>query len=148
MKPLRILSNLTDIQEYDSVALSAVLRCSCGGTVFDLSHTGRQTKGILAPLILPRNGQLCVMGRCLACGTTICIYDSRIDGSRPKEAVVDPSVPLATKQGTEWQVTLRFNYFPESLCTETGLYSNHFENLLADIRKPTPSSQSYTLIEI
>ncbi len=147
MNPLRILSNLTDIQEHNGVALSADLRCSCGGEVFELSHTGKQTKGILAPLILPRDGQLCVMARCPVCGASVCLYDSRADGRNPRETDKVPATPLTMKQGTEWQITVRLNYLPERFQTDTGVYSNHFENLFVDICQPA-SDRKYTLLEI
>ncbi len=147
MTPLRILSNLTDIQEHNGVALSAALRCSCGGEVFELSHTGKQTKGILAPLIIPRDGQLCVMASCPGCGASVCLYDSRVDGSKPRAADTIPVTPLSMKQGREWQIRVRLNYLPEHFQTDTGVYSNHFENLFVDICQPA-SDRKYTLFEI
>lgn len=148
MKPLRIVSNLTDIQEHNAVSLSATLRCACGGEVFEISHTGKQTKGLFAPLILPRDGQLCVMARCSACGEAVCLYDSRTDGRDPQEADHVSVTPLIMKQRNEWRIDVRLNYFPEQLRTDAGEYSNGFENLFADIRQFPPDAKTYTLLEI
>lgn len=148
MKPLRIVSNLTDIQEHNGVSLSATLRCVCGGEVFEVSHTGKQTKGLFAPLILPRGGQLCVMARCPACGEAVCLYDSRTDGRHPQEADHVSATPFAMKQRSEWRIDIRLNYFPEQLRTDAGEYSNNFENLFADIRPSAPDTKTYTLLEI
>ena len=148
MKPLRIVSSLTDIQEHNGVSLSATLRCACGGEVFEIFHTGKQTKGLLAPLILPRGGQLCVMARCPACGEAVCLYDSRTDGRHPQEADHVPVTPLIMKQGSEWRIDIRLNYFPEQLRTDAGEYSNNFETLFADIRPSAPDTKTYTLLEM
>ena len=148
MKALRLLPNMTHIQEHNGVSLSANLCCACGGEIFAVSHTGKQTKGILAPLILPRDKQLCVMARCAACGETVCLYDSRTDGRSPREADMVPAIPLAMKQGMDWQIDVRFNYFPEYLRCESGEYSDCFENQFVDIRQPKQDNKTYTLLEI
>lgn len=148
MKSLRIASNLTNIREHEGVALSATLRCACGGEVFTLSHTGKQTKGILVPLILPRDGQLCVTAFCVGCGAPVRLYDSRADGREPHESGEAPAVPLVMKQGSEWQIYVRLNYFPEQFRTDAGEYGNGFENLFVDIRQPAPDAKTYTLLEI
>ena len=148
MKPLRIVSNLTDIQDHNGVSLSATLRCACGGEVFEISHTGKQTKGLFAPLILPRGRQLCVMARCSACGEAVCLYDSRTDGRDPKEADHVPVTPLIMKQRNEWRIDIRLNYFPEYLRNDSGEYSNCFENLFVDIHPSKDGEKTYTLLEI
>lgn len=148
MKPLRIVSNLTDIQDHNGVSLSATLRCACGGEVFEISHTGKQTKGLYAPLILPRGRQLCVMARCSACGEAVCLYDSRTDGRDPKEADHVPVTPLIMKQRSDWRIDVRLNYFPEYLRNDSGEYSNCFESLFVDIRPSKDGEKTYTLLEI
>lgn len=148
MKPLRILSNLTDIQEHNGAALSATLCCACGGEAFTVSHTGKQTKGIFAPLILPRDRQLCVMVRCSACGEVICLFDSRIDSRSPREAEQVSAIPLGMKQESDWRIDIRLNYFPEYLRNDSGEYSNCFENLFVDIHPSKDGEKTYTLLEI
>ena len=148
MKPLRIVANLTDIQEHNGVSLSATLRCACGGEVFEISHTGKQTKGLFAPLILPRDGQLCVMARCSACGEAVCLYDSRTDGRDPREAEQVSAIPRGMKQESDWRIDVRLNYFPEYLHNDSGEYSNCFENLFVDIHPSKDGEKTYTLLEI
>ena len=148
MRILRLLPYLTHIQEHNGVSLSATLRCVCGGKVFAVSHTGKQTKGFLAPLILPRNRQLCVTAHCFACGETIRLYDSRADGCDPREAEEMTEIPLAMKQGSDWQIDIRLNYFPEYLRSDSGEYSDCFENLFVDIHPSEVGEKTYTLLEI
>ena len=78
---LRILDFLTDIQEVNGVALSARLQCTCGCSDFNFLHTGKQTRGIFAPLIIKKNGQLVLKATCHCCGNSIIVYDSEIDGT-------------------------------------------------------------------
>ncbi len=148
MRSLRLLPYMAYIQEHGGVAVSATLHCTCGDELFEISHTGRQTKGILAPLLLPRNGQLCVMARCLTCGETVCVYDSRTDGPAPRATDCPPAVPLSMKRGNDFRITVRLNYLPEYVRTDAGAYSNHFEALFADIQQPKCDGKTYTLREI
>ena len=53
---LRTLEYLDNVTEFNGVAISAKLRCSCGNYSFAFSHTGKQTKGILASYIVVKRG--------------------------------------------------------------------------------------------
>ena len=64
---LRILKYLDNIEEFNGVAISAKLRCTCGDCFFTFSHTGKQTRGILAPYIIRKNKQLILQAKCRSC---------------------------------------------------------------------------------
>ena len=128
---LRVLDFLTDVQEVNGVALSAKLQCTCGCTNFYFSHTGKQTKGILAPYIVKKKGQLILKALCHSCGNSIIVYDSEKDGTRTSDnrlttefvSFVPKSLP------NNLSVVIKYNYFPEKF-KENGEYSNSFENCL------------------
>ena len=127
---LRILEYLENVQEFNGVAIYAKLRCSCGNYSFTFSHTGKQTKGILAPYIIRKNKQLILQAKCRSCGKTIEIFNSALDGTRAKpqaETYEFATFTLPKSNIAEFEVVVKYNYFPEKI-KENGLYSNNFEN--------------------
>ena len=127
---LRTLKYLDNIEEFNGVAISATLRCSCGNCSFVFSHTGKQTKGILFPYIIRKNKQLILQAKCKNCGETIEVFNSSLDGSRAKAQVGTyefTAFALPKLKGTEFEVVVKYNYFPEKF-KENGEYSNSFEN--------------------
>ena len=130
---LRILEYLDDIQEFNGVAISSRLRCKCGNRSFVFSHTGKQTKGILAPFIIQRNKQLAIKAKCKKCNHEIIVFDSQIDGSKPKKRMqVCEFTTFATPKYSEFEVAIKYNYWPKNL-RENGNYSNQFENCFISI---------------
>jgi hypothetical protein len=125
---LRILDFLTDIQEVNGVALSAKLQCTCGCSDFEFLHTGKQTKGILAPLIIKKKGQLVLEAFCHCCGNSIIVYDSGKDGTRARgNCLTSEFVPFVSKSlPNNLSVVIKYNYLPEKLKIEES-YSNQFE---------------------
>ena len=81
---LRTLNYLDNIEEFNGVAISSKLRCSCGNCSFAFYHTGKQTRGILAPYIIRKNKQLILQAKCQKCGNIIEVFNSALDGSRAK----------------------------------------------------------------
>ena len=126
---LRILDFLTDIQEVNGVALSAKLQCTCGCSDFNFLHTGKQTKGILAPLIIKKKGQLVLKAFCRCCGNSIIVYDSEKDGTQAcGNCLTGEFVPFVSKSlPNNFPVMIKYNYFPETF-KNGEVYSNQFEN--------------------
>ena len=125
---LRLLDYLDDISEYNGVAISSKLHCTCGNCAFAFSHTGKQTKGILAPYIIRKNKQLVLKANCSKCGNEVVVYNSQIDGSTPKIAEeTHEFTTFSTKNLSEFEVVIKYNYFPDKF-KENGEYSNSFEN--------------------
>lgn len=126
---LRLLDHLYNIQEYNGVAISANLKCSCGTTEFQFVHTGMQTKGILRPFIVRKHQQLVLKAVCPHCGRNIIVFDSSIDGEPSQiRDIKSEFVPfVSNKAPNHFAVVIKYNYFPENFKTE-GVYSNCFEN--------------------
>ena len=126
---LRILDFLTDIQEVNGVALSARLQCTCGCSDFNFLHTGKQTRGIFAPLIIKKNGQLVLKATCHCCGNSIIVYDSEKDGTQAcGNCLTGEFVPFVSKSlPNNFPVMIKYNYFPETF-KNGEVYSNQFEN--------------------
>ena len=125
---LRVFDYLTDIEEINGVAFSAKLQCSCGSTKFAFFHTGKQTKGIFAPYIIKKSNQLVLKAKCNRCNNEIVVYDSQIDGAKPKVAKESREfTPFVIPKSPEIEVIIKYNYLPENI-TESGEYSNRFEN--------------------
>lgn len=144
---LRLLDYLDDISEYNGVSLSAKLRCTCGNSTFEFFHTGKQTKGVLAPYIIRRNKQLILHAKCRNCGKTIEAFNSTLDGSRAKEQAGTyefTAFALPKSKASIFEVVIKYNYFPDKI-KENGEYSNSFENCLIYIIKD--GKESKALIE-
>ena len=134
---LRTLEYLDNVTEFNGVAISAKLRCSCGNYSFAFSHTGKQTKGILAPYIVSKKRQLILQAKCQNCGKTIEVFNSTLDGTRAKSQVETcefATLVLPKSRETKLEVILKYNYFPEKM-KENGEYSNNFENCFVYIVK-------------
>ena len=126
---LRILDFLTDIQEVNGVALTAKLQCTCGCSNFYFSHTGKQTRGILAPFIVKKKGQLVLNALCHSCGNSIIVYNSEKDGTHASgNSLTSEFVSFVSKSlPNNLSVVIKYNYFPEKLKIK-DCYTNQFEN--------------------
>ena len=134
---LRLSDYLDDISEHNGVAISSKLRCTCGNSLFEFFHTGKQTKGILAPYIIRKNKQLILQAKCRSCGKTIEVFNSTLDGTRAKpqtETYEFATFTLPKSNIAEFEVVVKYNYFPEKI-KENGEYSNNFENCFVYIVK-------------
>lgn len=111
MNKLRILGNLHIFERREGDSLAGRLICDCGGESFSISHSGRQTRGILRPDILPLGGQVIIDACCARCGKTIRIYDSSCDGKNAKGEVAPSSMkPLIIKGADCYSVNMYFNF--------------------------------------
>jgi hypothetical protein len=127
---LRILKYLDNIEEFNGVAISAKLRCTCGDCFFTFSHTGKQTRGILAPYIIRKNKQLILQAKCRNCDKTIDVFNSTVDGTRAKSQVETyefATFALPKSNEAEFEVIIKYNYFPDKF-KKNGDYTNSFEN--------------------
>ncbi len=126
---LRILDYLTNIAECDGVSLSAHLQCTCGGNKFQFLHTGKQTKGILAPFIIRKNHPLVLKAICPCCQNSIIVYDSAKDGAHAqnKNVAKEFETFVSNKVANPFSVVIKYNYLPENFKIGEQ-YSNQFEN--------------------
>ena len=89
-----------------------------------------QWNEILAPYIIKKNKQLILQAKCTCCEKNIEVYNSTIDGSKPKtiEQSIDFLPFIIPKTSADkFEVIIKYNYLPENI-TESGEYSNRFEN--------------------
>ena len=136
MKKLSILPYLTNIKEHKGLnketfenepcAIEGALTCSCGNNKFKIIHTGKQTKGILAPLIIKKEKQLRVMAVCPECANRIEIYNSSGDNHR------NDFSDFSFSNTSVWQIKLMYNYYLCKMKFE-GDYSDSFEDFFANI---------------
>ena len=135
-KKLRILDYLTNIHDYNGEAIDGNLNCSCSCDTFRIYHTGKQTKGILAPFLIKKNNQLCIKAVCSNCGNSMIIYDSKVDGSRNKminQVHIDyVDFNLFKCKNNTFKIIMKYNYLSENVKVD-GMYSNDLENCLIDI---------------
>lgn len=130
---LRIADYLADVQEFDGVALSAKFRCPCGSEKFYFSYAGKQTKGILSPWLVKKDGRLILKARCANCQQSTVVYNSTEDGSHPKKSKSSEELhafesfvhPKTGKK--ELSVVVKYNYYAEKFKYENQ-YSSEFEN--------------------
>ena len=144
---LRILKYLDNIKEFNGVAISSKLRCSCGNYCFVFSHTGKQTRGILAPYIIRKNKQLILQAKCQKCGYKIDVFNSALDGSHanPREGIYEfTDFSLPKSEVSAFEVVVKYNYFPEKI-KKNNEYSNNFENCFIYLVKD--SKEGKALIE-
>lgn len=101
-------------EEHEHIAAKGTLRCACGGQRFVVRHSGRQTKGILAPHIADVDHQVRIEAVCAACGQRIPLLDSTIDGLTPRPADIHPLTELAIKGQREFSLEVAMNYRDET----------------------------------
>ena len=111
---LRILDNLRNKVEHDNVAFEGDLVCDCGNMYFEIYHTGKQTKGVLAPFLIRKDNQICIVVKCICCGNEITIYDSGINRGNKKQFTIKNSL-------NSYKVHMMYNYLEENF------KSNSFE---------------------
>ncbi len=125
MEELKTLKNLKNIVNIDNVSLKGTLYCDCGNESFYIYHTGKVTKGILAPYLIKKNKQLVVAAKCSCCGNLITIYNSNDiikSENIEKEKFIIPNVD------GKFHITLMYNYYPNNF--KTNLYENLFIDII------------------
>lgn len=130
MKPLRIMEYLTNIQEIECVAMTADVQCSCGGKLFSISHTGKQTRGIFAANLVRKNKQIAIKIICSECNHSILLYDSTTDGEDKKASDIrHPFCEFVLPKSNMkiYPVKVSYNYMHEKM------KSNDFVNCMVDI---------------
>ena len=122
---LRVIDKLENICEHNNVALEADLVCECGNAFFKIYHSGKQTKGILAPYLLKMNNQIIIEAKCTCCGNSIVIYDSEIDGTkRCLSNKDDKKLFNILNDAYVYKVHLMYNYLEKNF--KTNLFEDCF----------------------
>lgn len=111
---LRFKEYFHPAEEREHIAAKGYLQCSCGSRIFAVRHSGRQTKGILAPYIAEVDHQVRIEAVCAACGQRIPLLDSTIDGLTPRPADLQPLTELVCKGQRQFPLEAAFNYWEEA----------------------------------
>ncbi|MDY0278297.1 MAG: hypothetical protein RBQ97_09470 [Acholeplasma sp.] len=115
---LRIIDNLNIYEIHDNVAIAGKLMCDCGCHLFSIYHTGKVTKGILAPYLIKKDKQIVIRAICKDCGKSIIIFDSKIDGIKPIMCDTYPEEKFQIKNIDEnFEIVLKYNYYQNDFKT-------------------------------
>ena len=127
---LRIIDNLNIYEIHDNVAIAGKLMCDCGCHLFGIFHTGKVTKGILAPYLIKKDKQIVIKVVCKDCGKSIIIFDSKIDGVRPLTCnnTYEEKAFLIKNINANFEIDLKYNYYPEDFM------SNKFVDLFIEVK--------------
>ena len=127
---LRILSNLNIYETHDNIAMAGKLLCDCGCNIFAVFHTGKATKGILAPYLVKKDKQIIIKVVCKDCGKSIIIFDSKIDGIRPliHNNTYEEQAFLIENINANFEIDLKYNYYTEDFM------SNKFVDCFIEIK--------------
>ena len=121
---LRILNNLNIYEIHDNVAMAGKLLCDCGCNIFTVFHTGKTTKGILAPYLIKKDKQIVIKVVCKDCGKSIIIFDSKIDGIRSLTCnnKYEEQEFLIKNISENFEIDLKYNYYPEYFMSNKFVY--------------------------
>jgi len=127
-KKLRIIDNLENICEHNNAALEGDLVCECGSHYFEIYHSGKQTKGILAPYLVKNTPRIVIEAKCTCCEHSIIIFDNSIDGVKRTTADATTKKPFTLLNDTyAYKIHLMYNYF------ENNFNTNLFEDCFIEI---------------
>ena len=125
---LRILDNLENIREHNKVALEGDFVCECGNQYFRIYHSGKQTRGILAPYLVKKNHQIVIETKCTCCENSIVIFDSGTDGtSRSAPSNTPRNLLNISNDADAYKIHFICNYF------EANFKTNLFEDCFIEI---------------
>ena len=101
--------------------ISGNVVCRCGCNKFNIYHTGKQTRGILAPYIVSNKHQLSIKAVCTQCKKKIVLVNN--DDAREYEL-------LELKDIKDFDIVCKLNYWPENIRKKDGTYTNNYEDLM------------------
>lgn len=126
---MRLEKNFINEINHENVALEATLKCDCENQIFNVMHTGKEKKGLFGGLsLVKKDGQIRIKALCKSCGKEFVLYDSTIDGCKPKEAPVMEYTKLAIKDKDSFKINMKYNFMKENFKTD------HFEGIAIDIQ--------------
>ena len=127
---LRILNNLNIYEIHDNVAIAGKLICDCGCNLYSIFHTGKATKGVLAPYLIKKDKQIVIKAVCKDCEKSIIIFDSKIDGIRPSACnnTYEEQNFSIKNISVNFEIDFKYNYYPEDFM------SNKFVDCFIEIK--------------
>lgn len=118
MDELRIINNLCDQECIRNVAFKGNLICNCQNKLFNIYHSGKKTRGILASYLMKRNKQIIINAVCKKCCNEITIYDSNIDGVDALKTKKYPIEKFILKDENDaFEIIMMYNYYEKDFKT-------------------------------
>lgn len=138
---MRLDSNFENVINHENASLEADLKCSCGSKVFNVFHSGVQKKTLFGRVyVSKKQKQLIIKSKCSKCGKEYLVYDSTIDGVRPKGNPIYEFTSLEINGVSNFNLRLIYNFYEENYNTEK------FEMFRLDV-KPESSEKYIVLVE-
>lgn len=114
---MRLKNNFINIKEQGKKVLEADFICECGCRKFMLTHTGKNC--LLRPSILnKKKGQLRIKAECRNCHRLTTVYDSTIEGKRPKEVKSESYDKLIKNNNDVFEIQLKYSFLEENYNTD------------------------------
>lgn len=114
---MRLQNNFTDLQTKDNKTLEADIICECGCRKFTITHTGKSS--LFNPQkIKKKSGQLLIKAECRTCHRLLTIYDSKIDGTKPKNVLHEESKPFTNGKNSVVEINVKYNFKEENFMTD------------------------------
>lgn len=126
---MRLEKNFKNVINHEDVALEATLKCDCESELFTILHTGKEKKSLFGGIsFVKQDGQIRIKALCKNCNQAFVLYDSAIDGCKPKEAPVREFTKLTIKDNDIFKVNMKYNFMKENFKTD------HFEGIAIDLQ--------------
>ncbi len=126
---MRLEKNFIDEINHDDVALEANLKCECGSQIFTIVHTGKEKKSLFGGIsLVKKDDQIRIKALCQTCGKEFVLYDSTVDGNKPKEAPIAEYVKLVIKDKDAFKINMKYNFMKENFKTD------RFEGIAIDVQ--------------
>lgn len=115
---MRLEKNFTNVINHEDVALEAKLVCDCENDIFNIYHTGILKKGLFGINLTKNQKQIVIKAKCPSCLKEYILYDSIIDGSRPKGVRLDDYKLFNYKDENSFKITMKYNFYEENFNTD------------------------------
>ena len=117
---MRLDSNFKNMISNENFLLESDLVCDCQNDTFKIYHTGIQKNGLFGTVNLKKyNQQIVVKVLCAYCGKKYVIYNSTLDGLKPKQIPLEEYKPLILKNNEDtFKINVKYNFEPQNYKTD------------------------------
>ncbi len=117
---MRLDSNFKNMISNENFSLESDLVCDCQNDTFKIYHTGIQKNGLFGMVNLKKyNQQIVVEARCTYCGKKYVIYNSTLDGLKPRLVPLEEYKPFILKNNEDtFRIHVAYNFEPKNFKTD------------------------------
>ena len=117
---MRLEPNFKNMIHDENFSLESDIVCDCQNDTFKIIHTGIQKNGLFGIVTLKKqNKQLAIEATCTSCGKKITIYNSTLDGLKPKQIPLEEYKPLILKNNEDtFKINVKYNFEPQNYKTD------------------------------